>query len=146
MKIILFILFSLMICSSGCQRGVSKEKNMHATSLYGNWELRQLQAGMIPVVSYPAGNGTGLSFTRDSFENRLNGNLVQSGTYTLVEDPDVQAEVGLTFPAGRFNRRIIFKDSTTAKIYMDISNDSLTLVSGYFPTDGGSMMIYVRQN
>jgi hypothetical protein len=144
-KIILFIVFILMICAYGCQRGISKEKNIPSTSLYGSWELRQQQSGMIPVVAYPAGNGTGLLFTKDSFETRINGNLVQSGTYTLVEDPDVQTEVGLTFPAGRFNRRIVFKDSTTAKIYLDISNDTLTLVSGYFPTDGGSMRIYVRQ-
>ncbi len=146
MKIILSIIFILTICATGCQRGVSKEKNIPSTSLYGSWELRQQQSGMIPVVAYPAGNGTGLLFTRDSFESRINGNRVQSGTYTIVDDPNVQTEVGLTFPASRFNRRIIFKDSTTAKTFLDISNDTLTLVSGYFPTDGGSMRIYVRKD
>jgi hypothetical protein len=125
--------------------GSCKKDGASSTSIIGTWELKQAQTGMIPTVDYPGGNGNKLVFSASGYEKYANGNLVKSGNYTIISDASVEASVGLVIPSGQFTNRIIFdNDLTSPKTFMEISNNRLTLLSGYFPLDGGSNMVYER--
>ena len=122
-----------------------KKDGASSTSIVGTWELKQAQTGMIPTVDYPQGNGNKLVFSTTGYEKYTNGNLVKNGNYTLVSDASVEASVGLVIPSGQFTNRIIFdNDLTSSKTFIEVSNNKLTLLSGYFPLDGGSNVVYER--
>jgi hypothetical protein len=119
---------------------------MNTTDIVGSWELREEQNGMIPARTHAQGNGNIYKFSATSYERFSNGGIVKRGEYAVVGDSTAGEELGLAIPAGQFTNRIIFdNDSTSAKIFFAITNDSLTFLSGYFPTDGGSKSIYIRQ-
>jgi len=116
-----------------------------STDLYGKWELRKVQAGMIPTINHTPGNGNILEFTREGYRIFKDGQLIQSGTYTLTNDPSVKAEVCLEINSGEFTQRIIYdNDLTKAKVFIDVSNDKLKFLSGCFALDGGSFKEYAR--
>ena len=57
----------------------------------------------------------------------------------------MEAEVGLVVPSGQFTNRIIFDgDFVSRKTFIEVSNNKLTLLSGFFPPDGGSNVLYER--
>jgi hypothetical protein len=131
---------AFIVLSSCCKKGITT-----SNSIIGTWELRQAQTGMIPTIDYPRGNGNTLIFSGSGYEKYVNGNLVKSGTYTLVRDDSVEATVGLVVTAGQFTNRIIFdNDLVSSKTFIQVSNKNLTLLSGYFPLDGGSHLLYER--
>lgn len=116
----------------------------YTNSVIGTWELSQLQ-GSMPVKDFPAGNGNILILTATTYEFRENGQLKKNGTYILKEDPTVEQNVCLVFPQGSFSKRIIYDGNDTAqKVFIDVTNDQLTLVSGCFALDGGSKNVYKR--
>ena len=129
-----FVLFS------SCKKDVAT-----STSIISTWELRQAQNGMIETMDYPKGNGNILVFSASGYEGYTNGNLVKGGSYTVVSDNSVEASVGLVITRGQFTNRIIFdNDLVSPKTFFEVSNDKLTLLSGYFPLDGGSHLLYER--
>lgn len=142
-----FIWLLLMGLSfSGCKKANVDHINEFPASLVGKWELREVRAGMTPVKNYAPGNGTRLEFTRSTYKRFSKGILTMSGNYTVVFDNTVMDEVGLVLTPGEFDNRIIFdEDDTALKIFMNITKDKLTLLSGYFPVDGGSTIIYERK-
>jgi hypothetical protein len=130
----------LMILFSSCKKDAAGSR-----SLIGTWELRQAQTGMIPNIDYPRGNGNMLIFSAASYEKYTNGSLVKTGTYTLVGDDSVEASVGLVVTRGQFKNRIIFdNDLVSPKTFIEVSHDKLNVLSGYFPLDGGSHLIYEK--
>jgi hypothetical protein len=125
--------------------GSCKKDRTMSISIIGAWELRQAQNGMIPTIDYSPGNGNILIFSESGYEKYTNGNLIKSGPYTLVRDVSVEAVVGLVIPSGQFTNRIIFDtDFASSKTFIEVSNDKLTLLSGFFPLDGGSNVSYQR--
>ena len=139
--------YSIVICLAtitlflnGC-----KKDPAGSVSIAGTWELRQAQNGMIPTIDYAPGNGNMLIFSGSGYDKYESGNLVKSGHYKVVEDGSAEAEVGLVVPSGQFTNRIIFdNDFTSPKVFLEVSNNKLTLLSGYFPLDGGSSQSYER--
>jgi len=129
---------------NSCQKN-KEERAVDTTQLTGTWELRQVQAGMIPATNLAAGNGNLLTFTETTYERFANGSLQKSGTYQLLHDTTATATVGLQLPAGQFNIRLVFdNDGSTQKTFIDLREGRLQVVSGYFPTDGGSWQVYEK--
>jgi hypothetical protein len=111
----------------------------------GTWELREEQGGMMPSKTYVPGNGTYLIFTDTNYERYNNGIMIRSGKYSIVKDSTFYKEVGLVMPDGEYTNRIIFEnDPASSKIFFQISGEELTFLSGYFPVDAGSRMMYVK--
>lgn len=128
-----------------CKKDVSTKAVISATSIAGTWELRQAQNGMIPTVTYTAGNGNTFKFSDSTYEKCTSGSLIAGGHYMLTRDTSVETEVGLLIPSGQFTNRIIFdSDFTSRKTFIDVSNNKLSFLSGYFPLDGGSNILYER--
>lgn len=140
--------FMATICVTAFVLFSSCKKHLDGSSaLIGTWELRHAQNGMIPTIDYPQNNGNMLVFSESGYEEYTNGNLVKSGSYTVVRDNSVEASVGLVITPGQFTNRIIFdNDLVSPKTFFEVSNDKLTLLSGYFPLDGGSHLLYERIN
>src|SRR5262245_49109580 len=116
--------------------GSCNKDGTNSTSITGTWELRQAQNGMIQAIDYAAGNGNNLIISESGYEKYANGTLVKSGHYNLVRDESVEEAVGLVIPSGQFTNRIIFDaDFVSPKIFIEITNNRLTLLSGYFPLD-----------
>lgn len=139
------ILFSLiLVFLSGCQKD-SNHTAFGDTSIIGSWELRQAQGGMIPGIEYSPGNGNVLKYFNSTYEKYTNNNLVKSGHYIIIEDNSVETEVGLVIPSGQFGHRIVYdNDFSSPKTFIQISNNTLTFLSGYFPLDGGSNISYQK--
>ncbi len=130
-----FLLFSF----GGCNKDDITNDFADSTSVVGTWELRQAQNGMTPTIDYSPGNGNILKFSNSSYKKYTNNSLVNSGQYIISEDPSVEAEVGLVISAGQFTHKIVYdNDFASGKIFIQISTDKLSILSGYFPLDGGS--------
>jgi hypothetical protein len=129
----------------GCNKKTHPGTEGSTAQLVGTWELREAQSGMIPNMQHAPGNGNRYQFTETAYEQYTNGDRVKSGAYQVVTDTTVQKEVGLELPAGQFTHRIIFdNDPSATKIFFQISAGKLLLLSGYFPTDGGSRLTYEK--
>ncbi|MEO5681112.1 MAG: hypothetical protein ABIQ88_00660 [Chitinophagaceae bacterium] len=130
----------VIVISGGC-----KKNAVNADFLTGVWELRQAQNGMIPSVDYAPGSGNIFTFSASRYQESNNGNLIKSGDYRLVKDGSVEAAVGLVLPPGQFTTRIIFdNDMAASKTFIEVTNTRLTMLSGYFPLDGGSNKVYEK--
>ena len=146
MRRALFIIcVGTMITVLACCKNDSIEKNKEENTIVGTWELRQAQTGMMPTVNYNPGNGNILKYTDVNYEMFTNGVLTKSGTFVLVNDTTAQATVGIVVTAGQFTDRIVYDNDLTApKKFLQVVNNKLTFLSGYFPLDYGSKTIYER--
>ena len=142
---ILTICLAVIIVSFGnCKKDIGNVE-INVDSLVGSWELRQAQRGMIPTKEYAPKNGNIYKFTNSQYEKYTDGNLVQTGKYQLIRDDSVEKEVGLDVPDGQFTTRIIFdNDSVYNKTFIEITGNKLTMLSGYFPLDGGSRLVFEK--
>lgn len=123
-----------------------KKNNLISNGIVGTWELKEAQNGMIPSKSYPPGNGDILQFTDSIYKRFNNGILIKTGHYKIVADSSVMAAVGLDIPTGQFTNRMIFdNDHASDKTFIEIKNNRLTLLSGFFPADGGSRISYEKK-
>ena len=135
----LFIVTMIASCKKG--HGVT-----NSDSVIGSWELWRVK-GDEPTTTLPAGNGNILMLTSTTYAYYVNGQLTNSGMYELKDDAGAQSNICQIFPAGTFTRRIIYDGNTTVqKSFIDVSNDQLSLASGCFASDGGSIRIYKRVN
>jgi len=97
-------------------------------------------------VHYPSGNGNIIEFTDSIYKKYANGNLIKSGYYTITRDTSVREAVGILVAPGQFTDRMIFDNDTVSnKTFIDISDNKLTFLSGFFPFDGGSSVSYERK-
>jgi hypothetical protein len=147
MRILLLtlVLTTAIIAGDSCKKERGKENSLYSKLITGSWELRLAQTGRAPAIQYAPGNGNIFKFSGSAYEKYINGTLSTRGDYTILPDTSVRTEVGLSFPAGQFTNRIILDNElVSSKTFLNISNDTLTFVYGYFPVDGGSMFIYKR--
>lgn len=134
-------LLALLACFSGCKKTGSDNPGL----MEGTWELRMAQASIIPPSHYTAGNGNRLKFTGSNYEMYTNGQLVKSGAYVLVTDPTASAETCLNIQPGEFTSRIVYDgDNSPPKLFIQVSNNKLTFLSGCFAVDGGARKEYER--
>ncbi len=123
-----------------------KKDSNYSKSIIGTWELKQYRTGSFPVSTSPKGNGNLLKFTASKYEIYKDNVLSKSGVYTLIPDTTVEVNVCLVLSNKEYKSRIVFdgKDDPT-KTFIKISNNELTLASGCFANDGGSISVYERQ-
>ena len=135
---------AIIIFFESCKNDIPKS-DINNSSIISTWELRRTQGGMRAVKDYPPGNGPILKFSDSLYERYENGNLIKSGHYKLIRDTSVEKEVGLVIPPGQFTNRIVYdNDSASEKTFIEVSNNKLTFLSGFFPSDGGSDVSYER--
>ena len=131
---------TLLFCGAGCK----KENLSISASLQGLWELTQGR-GMI-TINYPPGNGHTIRFTGNQYEMSLNGQITKSGQYEIIKDGTVTDATCLIFSRGRYTDRIIYdNDVSAAKVFLEVSGNKLSFVSGCFAYDAGSFSDYTRQ-
>ena len=81
-----------------------------------------------------------------SYEIRENGQVVKSGEFEIVADATVVESTCLNIAAGTFIQRIDLKNASyPQKIFLELSGNKLTLLSGCFALDGGSRREYKTQ-
>lgn len=135
----LFVIFFIPGCKKDTVRATT------STSIIGRWELRQSLA-MTGITNYPSGNGSTYEFTGSAYSVFSGGSFIKKGSYKIISDTTVSREVGLIITPGEFTNRIIFDNDTLSnKIFYQIKNNTLILISGYFPLDSGVKMTYEKQ-
>lgn len=144
-KNLFFILFgTLALVQISCRKDNVNNNNLTLTSIIGSWELNKEQLGMLPV-SYSPGNGNILKFTDSEFQIFSNGQPVKSGQYRIVEDGTVATEVCLVIPTDQYRNMIIYDNNFfDTKIFVQVSENMLTFLSGCFAYDAGNYKEYLR--
>lgn len=138
-------LFASLMLLPFCNRKTASQIDFSPAQLVGTWELRESQSGMIPTAQHAPGNGNRYRFTETTYEQYTDGRLVKTGAYRVVMDTTAQKELGLVLPAGQFTHCIVFdNDPAAAKTFFQLSGSRLILLSGFFPTDGGSRLTYEK--
>jgi len=137
----------LIVFFVACKKDSAENKADSHTSIIGTWELRQTNAAMNPLATnYAPGNGNILKFTEQNYEAYKNGQLVRRGAYAIVPDTSVETNVCLIFPEGHFENRIDLADTIIAiKQFIQISNDTLSIIAGCYSLDAGHTAKYVRK-
>ena len=138
---------AFIISFESCKKNNTKQNTNIAGSIIGNWELRQTSAAMNPnPKNYTPGNGNILKFTDTNYETFANGVLVKKGQYAITSDATVETNVCLVFSNGQFANRIIWDTAyNTPKIFIQISADKLTFISGCYAYDAGHSEEYQKQ-
>ncbi|MDB5246638.1 MAG: hypothetical protein JWQ40_1032 [Segetibacter sp.] len=127
--------------------GKDNSTNNAETRIIGSWELRQSSGGMRAATDYPAANGNILKFTGSNYESFTDGQLVKRGTYSIVSDTTVEASVCLVLPAGEFRNRIIYdNDDQSTKVFIQITGNKLSIISGCYAVDAGHRRDYEKQS
>jgi len=121
----------------------SCKKSGHATSVIeGDWELRETQASIVPATTFPSGNGNRLVFTATAYQAYASGLLKKSGQYVLVSDTTPECYV-VGQQASR--TRIVYdNDYSGNAVYIKLSGNKLSFLSGCFAVDGGSIQTYEK--
>lgn len=142
-RIAMTILLSAIILIHACRKDVG---NTVAPGLIeGNWELIRI-TGSRTTVNYPAGNGNLLTFTNSTYEAFENGQRVKSGKYIIVEDLSAPASLCLVLPPEKYRNRLVYDDDyTAAKKFIQLSKDTLSIISGCFASDAGTTSEYVKR-
>jgi hypothetical protein len=87
-----------------------------------------------------------LKFTSTNYQSFESGQLIKSGTYSISGDDSVEASVCLVLPEDKYKQRLIFdNDYGSPKKFIQVTADTLSVVSGCFAIDGGSNTEYVRK-
>ena len=136
---IVFLITTLFACKK------DKDANT-STDIVGHWELAETSAAMIPVITYPTGNGDYLVITDSTYAYYGAGQLVKSGTYTIMDDATVEQNVCLVIPDDQFTRRIVFDNMTsTPKVFFDVRDGKLSFISDCYANDAGHKSVYRKQ-
>ena len=146
MKQILYIVL-LTVIVNGCSKNNVPNTTDNVSTLQGAWELRIEQGGMSMPLHYAPGTGNFITFHSNNYLSYKNGSQDKKGIFALVDDSTVTEKVCLQLPENEFTQRIVFdNDTTDRKVFFNVSNDTLTLLSGCFAIDAGSSKIYVKSN
>lgn len=142
----------LPLLSLACIIFVSCKKNGSPAiqSVAGKWELRQTMSDM-GVKTYDPGNGITLQISGSTYllSDTAYAYFVsmapaKQGSCATVPDASASETVGLVLDNGYNNRMIFNGDNTRQKAFFKLNKDTLTIVSGFFPTDGGIQLKLIR--
>jgi hypothetical protein len=119
------------------------KKDNLSDSIQGVWQLNKVTGGIYLVDTPPPSKHT-LRISGNQYEFIFNGQTIKSGQFKIVdESPRIQASCGT--PTDGFKHRIIYDNDNTNFIYIKISGNRLSFVSGCFANDAGSLQEYIRQ-
>ena len=136
-------LFFLVLIITSCKKETKRDNG--GDSIHGVWELRKIKGGW-SNNTYQPGNGNSISFIGNKYEIKQNGQVTQSGEFILVTDFTVSEATCLNIAAGQYTDRIIFDNTNnTTKVFFELSDNELILLSGCFAYDAGSYRHYERQ-
>ncbi|HMG68618.1 MAG TPA: hypothetical protein VK588_13060, partial [Chitinophagaceae bacterium] len=131
---------SILIVGFSCK----KENTSNSLTIQGVWEERVASGSF--TTTFPPGNDHIITFTTDHYEISSGGQVTKSGSFQVLRDPSAATETCLDIQQGQYVNRIIYDGNTSAKkIFLEISNDKLTFLSGCFAYDGGTSEEYARQ-
>ena len=143
--LILCFYISGVVILAGCiksRHGGCFEPN--SKGIEGLWELRK--ANSMLVSDYPPGNGRTIRFSGNKYEKRENGQVIQSGEFSIVSDATASESTCMNIASGQFTNRIIYDNAINAqKVFIQLTGDQLIFMSGCFALDGGVALTYVRQ-
>ena len=138
---LLLCVLCMLAFTISCKKETVKTKE----GLEGVWNLRKI-SGSWATQTYQPGSGNDISFARTHYEIRENAQIVESGEFEIVADPTVVEETYMNIEAGKFTQRIDFKNARyPQKVFLELSGNKLTLLSGNFAVDGGSRREYEKQ-
>jgi len=141
-----FICFFCSIATIYILCGCKKDNGQSSvdSDLIGSWELRKSEGSI--TKNFSPGNGSIYQFTDTAYSTFSNKVLIKKGHYTVIEDTTASSQVGLVISPGQYTNRIIFDNDTLSnKIFFQISANKLSLLSGFFPLDGGSIETYEKE-
>jgi hypothetical protein len=95
--------------------------------IVGKWELRKTFGGWTGTTTYQAGNGNILEFTKTNFSSYSNGQLNESGSYSIVKDTTMDGSLE--------DRVIYYGISTGPKMFVRIDGEKLNF--SLHVVDGG---------
>lgn len=137
-----FILFLFIVfgsCDKKSHEGCFEE---NPKSIEGLWELRKTSSML--VSDYPPGNGRTIRFTGNKYEMRENGQITQSGKFSIINDRSASESTCLTIAEGQYSNKIIYDNNSNKKVFLQLTGDTLTFISGCFAVDAGVALTYVR--
>jgi hypothetical protein len=136
----ILIIASACIIITACR----KENRSSSSSIAGTWELTK-SSGQI-IIDYPPGNGTKWKFTGNTYEFYKDDTLAKSGNFELIKDNSVSESVCLVIPAGQYSNRIVYDNrSDSVKVFIQVSGNKLSMISGCYAYDAGSTQDYIRK-
>ena len=125
----------------GCKKYNSETNN----SIQGVWELRLVSGSF--QINYPSSNGRTLTFNGDNYEVRENSSITHSGQFQIIPDNTAANSTCLNIAADQYTNRIVYDNNiNAAKVFFELSGHKLTMVSGCFALDAGSLSEYARIN
>jgi rhodanese-related sulfurtransferase len=140
-SIILMSCLTLAIFS--CKKDKGSDEPVELTELTGLWELAETSAAMTPVKTFDPGNGDVISFTEGKYAKYKNGQLINEGSYTVVEDSTVEENVHLINLKDKYTHRLVFDNNYSAtKIFIYINKGRLSIISGSYAVDAGHNEVY----
>lgn len=136
----------VLIFIGGCKKDGSGSNPHYEALIRGTWELRKTSGSqVIGEQLYPPGNGNILKFIDSRFERYVNGALTQSGQFEIVRNITVNQSVCLEIPTGQFTNQIIYDNNSNGdKVFVQISNNKLTFISGCYSLDAGYRSEYEK--
>lgn len=154
MKYLIILIYASITITlfDSCKKESPSAIENNSSSFIGNWELRKVVAN-IGTKNYASGNGSIFTFTDSTYLTTdttylffFQGMRHKNGHYKIVADTSVNNCTGLIVPSGQFTNIIILdNDTTSGKVFYQITNNTLIILSGYFPLDGGIEMTYEKQ-
>jgi len=122
MKPLTYLLLSVLCLNC------SKQNQSIGEQLLGKWELQKSVGGWGGTINYSPGNGNVLEFTKINYVRYTNGQLSESGAYSIIKDTIW----------GSIEDRIIYNNDLNAypKIFVRIANNQLSFYSNII--DAGS--------
>jgi len=133
------LLLLTFLLFAGCKKGSHQTND----AFEGTWELRQIVGNY--VASYPPGNGNLLKLEGDQYEIYADDTLRKKGTYSIITD---RMPVGMTCveaPIVNYHRIVYDGKIDSTKESIEVSGDSLKLVSGCFADDSGVEKQFVKK-
>jgi hypothetical protein len=105
------------------------------SQLEGSWELRTLKGSQIPGIrpDFSPGNGNIWKFTRSDYQKYVNGQLTNSGSYTVVKAKSYSSNVP--------DVALIFDRDTMLKYHFEINGNTLII---YLLLADGYVAKYVK--
>ena len=138
---LLLCLLFMFTFTISCKKETEKTKE----GIEGVWELRKI-SGSWATLTYTSASGNNIIFAGSHYEIRENGQLVESGEFEIIADATAGELTCLDIEAGNYTQRIDFKNARyPQKVFLELSGNKLTLLSGCFALDGGSRREYERQ-
>ena len=137
-----FLLISLLaVFLFACKKekdALSAEEDNTPGSIQGTWELKETYSGMSPYMQHPPGNGNILTFTDNSYQIIIGGEVRQEGTYSLSNDSVTNVNTcALEAPVSSTPNRIVFDNEVFLHRGFSVTSKTLTLTTGCIPADGG---------